>query len=407
MAESTLATTYTDLKLAVAHYLGYGVVSGSWSAKQIIEIDMAVKSGLRQFYFPPKIEDKQSHKWSFLEPVVEMDTVAPYDTGTINVGRYATGTVTVDTETCTLTDGIWPTWTLAGDTFTIDSVEYTITTRDGDRQLTVVGDDVTDKTYTLVTQDTTNAKAIVAGGTWPAWAATHGSIVIDGTEYTISARDGDQELTLSSAWALADYIEGEDYTLRYDGDYDLPDAYAGMIGEMVIESDNYRDNVVIVGEGRLRTLRQQLPQSSASSSPFYGAIRPKQHETTTVGQRFELMLYPEANDVYTISYGMRLLPEMLSATTDPLISYPYGGATHAETLRASCMAAAEVLVLNGHGPLWDAFKEALTSSITSDNAMNSVQSFGYNGDNSDAAHRPNPNRRSRNYNNRGLVTYTP
>jgi hypothetical protein len=304
---------------------------------------------------------------------------------------------------CTLTDGIWPSWTDTPDIITINEVEYEVTSRTNDTVLVVAASgDVTDQAYSLVSSDATNAIAILAGGTWPTWADTNGSIVIDTTEYAITTRDSDTELTLSSAWASADYIEGDDYVLNHNGNYDLPDGFAGMVGNMVVNSENYHPDIVIVGEGVIRSSRQQNPQTNiTSTAPFYAAIRPKVQVTTT-GQRFEIMFYPLPNDALTISFAMRLLPEML---VDTSVEYPYGGMTHSETIKASCLAAAESQIKDGHGPLWAAFKEELTSSITSDNAMNSQQYFGYNGDNSDAIHRPYQNYRDRRNCNPGLVTY--
>jgi len=407
MSESTLSITYTELKQAVAHYLGFGLTVAAWSTDQLIKINMAIKSGLRQFYFPPKLfEDQQSHKWSFLTPVTTLETIGPYSTGTVSIGQYATGTVTVASTDCTLLGGLWPSWVAAGDTLTIGTTVYPVVSRDDATGLTVTGVDVgTATAYTIVSQDSTSAVAVLAGGTWPTWTATHGSIVIDRTEYAIPTRDSDTELTLATAFASADYIEGDDYVLKHDGNYDLPDDFAGIVDKLIVESENYQPEISIVGEGVIRNSRQQNPQNSDSGStrrPFYAAVRPKV-QTTTIGQRFEVMFYPLPDKAYTISYAMRVLPEML---VDTSIEYPYGGGSHSETILASCLAAAEVQVENGHGPLWAAYKEELSSSITSDNAMNSVQFFGYNGDNSDAIHRPFKGRHEdRRSCNRGLVTY--
>lgn len=338
MSESTLSITYTELKQAVAHYLGYGRVESAWSASQIADITAAIRSGLRQFYFPPKIfEERQSHKWSFLTPVTTLDVVGPYSTGTVAVANGAT--------TMTLTDGVWPDWT-----------------------------------------------------------ATHGSIVIDTTEYVIASRTNDTVLELASAWT-EDALTVSEFVLKHDGNYDLPDGFAGMVGNLVIESETYQPDIRVVGEGVIRSSRQQNPQnldSGVTSQPFYAAIRPKVQVTTT-GQRFEIMFYPSPSTAQTVSFAMRLLPEML---VDITVEYPYGGMTHSETIKASCLAAAESQIKDGHGPLWAAFKEELTSSITSDNAMNSQQFFGYNGDNSDAIHRPGRSGQdNRRWCNRGLVRY--
>jgi hypothetical protein len=337
MSESTLAVSYTELKQSVAIYLGHGATPAAWSADQIIKIDMAIKAGLRQFYFPPKVfEDQQSHKWSFLTPVTTLETVGPYSTGTVAIANGAT--------TMTLTDGVWPDWT-----------------------------------------------------------ATHGSIVIDTTEYVIASRTNDTVIELASAWA-EDTETAAEFVLNHDGNYDLPDGFAGIVGKLVIESQTFESPITIVGEGVIRNSRQQNPQnvgSGTSTQPYYAAIRPKV-QTTTTGQRFEIMFYTIPNTALTISYAMRLLPEMLADTT---IEYPYGGATHSQTILASCLAAAEVQRLDGHGPLWTAYKEELSSSITSDNAMNSVQYFGYNGDNSDANYRTGRDNRGRRSCNPGIVTY--
>lgn len=338
MTESTLAITYTELKQAVAKYLGHGMTVSAWSANQVIAIDMAIRQGLRQFYFPPQVyQDQQSHKWSFLTPVTTLETVGPYSTGTVAITNGAT--------TMTLTDGVWP-----------------------------------------------------------AWTATHGSIVIDSTEYVIASRTNDTVIELSVAWA-EDTETVAEYVLKHDGNYDLPDDFAGIVSELIIESQNYETPITIVGEGVIRNSRQQDPQNIESGTqtvPYYAAVRPKA-QVTTAGQRFEIMFYPLPSDAYTISYAMRVLPEML---VDTSIEYPYGGASHSNTILASCLAAAEVQIKDGHDLLWTAFKEALTASITIDNAMNSVQTFGYNGDNSDAIHRPvQGGRRSGRSCRRNIVTY--
>ena len=340
MAESTLSITYADLRLAVANYLGMGLTVGSWSVNDAAVIEMILKSGLRQFYFPPSVGNQPPYEWSFMKPVTTMATIAPYDTGTIAV--VITGT-----------------------------------------------------TVTLTT------------GTWPSWAATHGSLVVDGTEYVIASRTSDSGIELESAWTESTETAAE-YVLKHDGNYDLPDDFAAMEGDLIIESENYQPPISLIGEGRIRSMRQMNPQNQSvtTSTPIYAAIRPKVHTTTTTGQRFEIMFFPLPSRVLTISYVKVLLPQMLVTTT---LEYPYGGAKHAETLRAAVIAAAEEQQngnrLNGK-PAYDKkklFEERLAASIQMDKMTNSIKYFGYNGDNSDALHRPT--RQHVRGNNTGLVTY--
>ena len=343
MAESTLSVGYADLRRVIGRYLGIGTTTTSWTATEVATVTDIMSSALRQFYFPPPVGGMVPHEWSFLKPTLELDTIAPYDTGTIAVALAGT--------TVTLTDGVWS-----------------------------------------------------------SWAATHGSLIVDNAEYVIDSRTDDTDIELADAWTETTETAAE-YTLQHNGNYDLPDDFGGIEGKMVIESSNYNPDIILVGEGKIRSMRQQTPlSSSATVTPFYAAVRPKKHATTTTGQRFEIMFYPLPGAVYTISYTQRVNPQMLVSTT---LEYPYGGAVHAETIRAACLAAAEEQQngnrLNG-SPVYDKknlFAERLAASIQIDKQMNGIEYYGYNADNSDAVHRPYPsntNERNRNRDT-GLVTY--
>ncbi len=77
MAESTLALAYAEVAAEVGSYLGFGrgtVYSDpAWSTQQQNMIDSCVKSGLRQFYFPPPIDGSGStYDWSFLKPTTTL-----------------------------------------------------------------------------------------------------------------------------------------------------------------------------------------------------------------------------------------------------------------------------------------------------------------------------------------------
>lgn len=325
MAESTLSYGYGDLSILLGRYLGLG---DAWaigdSDEEDEKVNRIIKSGLNRFYNLISTKGRVSHRWSFLHPVVTLETIAPYDTGTIAI---VNGTTTV-----TLTDGVFPSWT-----------------------------------------------------------ATHGSLIVDTAEYVIDTRTDDTHLELASAWS-EDTETASEYVLKHDGNYDLPDNFGGMESDMVIESENFRPNIMRVGEGKIRSLRQLEPRyaiGTTTTTPFYAAIRPKEHTVTTTGQRFEVMFHPLPPTVITISYQIRILPEMLVATT---LEYPYGGAEHGETIRAACLAAAEEqensnrLGGNKSYDKRDLFESALVSSIALDNQINSVEFYGYNGDNSDMRH---------------------
>lgn len=146
MAESTLSLNYSELRQAIAHYLGLSLTSTDWTAEETTLIAMILKRGLRQFYKPPKIRtDQEPHRWSFLYSVDTITTIATYSTGTV--------AITNGSPTVTLTDGIFPSWAKTHGTLVIDTTVYVIAIRDGDTQLTLEDDwdedTITEDTYDL------------------------------------------------------------------------------------------------------------------------------------------------------------------------------------------------------------------------------------------------------------------
>lgn len=98
--ESTLSINLTQLRKEVGwHYLGERD-SSNWSTDELAQIDEIINSGLRQFYHPPPSQgERLSHKWSFMEPVTTLTTVAGTHTyqlsanfgGLIGLMTYSSG----------------------------------------------------------------------------------------------------------------------------------------------------------------------------------------------------------------------------------------------------------------------------------------------------------------------------
>jgi len=335
--ESTLSTTVDNIRLAITHYMGTPAYT-SLSADEQAVVDLILKRGLRQFYFPPPnvVQTGQRtgitippHEWSFLKPITELDLIGSYITGTI--------TVTELDSTVLLTDGVWPSWT-----------------------------------------------------------ATKGTLVIDTVAYAIASRTDDTHIELSEVWAL-DTEDLVSYTLRHNGNYDLPDDFGGLEGDMVCAEGSNKPNVRIIGEGKIRSLRAG---ATARTDPLYAAIRPKKQTVTTTGQRFEIMFFPVPAVAKTLSYKMLVLPELLVTTT---ITHPYGGAMHSETIIASCLAIAESQEDEIRGPKWQEFMDRLAASIQIDKRMISAEFFGYNRDDSDSVQSSGRRRHPQPY----LVRYVP
>ena len=71
-------------------------------------------------------------------------------------------------------------------------------------------------------------------------------------------------------------------------------------------------------------------------------------------------------------------PDTLTTT----FPYHMGGAEHAETVKAACIAAAELHLDDKKGPRWDYFMECLLTSVNIDR-RNKPQNLGLNLDRSD------------------------
>jgi len=228
-------------------------------------------------------------------------------------------------------------------------------------------------TYSTGTVTVATGTCTLAVGTWPTWAYTHGKLLIDSVEYTISVRVDGSELTVVGD----DVAAGTSYSLEHDGNYDMDDNYGGIEGNLTFASgEGSYPPIVIVGETAIRKLRQQ---DDNSARPQFAAVRPKL-PTGTTGQRFEMMLYPRPNSAYVLTYKMMILDNALTETTN---EYHLGGMMHSETMLSSCLAIAEMQVENRKAERWDIFMNNLATSISNDKKSSGIDYFGYNGDDSD------------------------
>lgn len=106
----------------VGHYL-FGIRSG-FSADQEDDINDCVHDGLYRVY--------TAHAWSFLRPIEDVVTTAPYTTGTITI---AAGVVT-------LSGGTFPAWAADG-VLQVNNHYYSVASRGSDTQITLDSTSVT------------------------------------------------------------------------------------------------------------------------------------------------------------------------------------------------------------------------------------------------------------------------
>ena len=154
-------------------------------------------------------------------------------------------------------------------------------------------------------------------------------------------------------------VSGHKFTVTADGSYALPDDFGQIEGTFRFATGSGNAAPILVGEA---DIRQKRTLNDQTGTPVYVAVRPKS-TTNATGQRFELLAYPTPDAVYAMTYRYSVLPNALVATT---AEYPYGGAMHGETIRESCLAAAEAMMNDTQGIHKALFAERLAVSIAAD-----------------------------------------
>jgi hypothetical protein len=218
-------------------------------------------------------------------------------------------------------------------------------------------------------------------GTWPSWAAS-GVIKVSGLTHAVDTRDSDSQLTLHNtsldAAALTTYVLSQ-------LDYDLPSDFGHLEGGLTFAPNLHWPPIQVAGEGLIRQYRQS--GSGDVGVPRYAAVRAKTvPDSTSVGQRFEVMFDKAPDAAYVLAYRYAILPDRLTTTN----AMPYGGIAMAETLLESCLSVAEERVNDTRGVHYQAFIERLAAAISFD-SRNRPDTLGYHWDRSDDCYAPRPN----------------
>lgn len=206
-------------------------------------------------------------------------------------------------------------------------------------------------------------------------------IRIDGIDYEVDSRHDDDNLVLPTTDNPgANITTATAYKLHQD-DYNLPDDFGRIMGKLTFtQKDNAWYTVEIIGEDRIRELRQRnVQQNYATGDPQFGAIVPIENDPT-IGTRQQIWFWPSISASATLQYRYRARPTKLTTSN----KYPWGVTDHAATILASCLAEAELRLDGERGPYWQKFMESLVASIQVDNRDNRPIRLGYNEDHSDA-----------------------
>jgi hypothetical protein len=156
----------------------------------------------------------------------------------------------------------------------------------------------------------------------------------------------------------------------------MPDDFGGIEGDVAVSvsGGSYAwASITPGGEGVIRQAEAREP--TRTGAPMYLAIRAIKGTTINRSNRYELVLFPLADQEYTLSFAYSILADRLTSANP----YAYGGAYHAETLIEACLAFAEMTYNNiPNGPHKAAFAERLAASISIDRRYKPT-ALGYNG----------------------------
>jgi hypothetical protein len=162
----------------------------------------------------------------------------------------------------------------------------------------------------------------------------------------------------------------------------LPDDFGGIEGDVTIQPtiELVWWPLPVRNDGYI--LKQQSLFPQMVSRPLMCAVTPLKDQGVNQSQRWQLMIFPTTDQAYNLQFRYYILGECLSGARP----YAYGGAGHAETLKAACLAAAERELNDMIGPMEQYFQERLVASMALDRKTK-AQNLGYNGDNSDERHK--------------------
>ena len=373
-----LGLSFADLKKEVNEYLygGSGAPASGSDAEDVVK--RVIESGLRQFYSPPPLGN-YAHEWSFLKPLKTDTNTATYDgSNVISVTKLAvTGRSTAaNTYTTASSHGF-----SVGDTVHIEKAS------DSDVVMTVKS--VESSTVFGVESASVS---VVADNTFcyqppPSWA-TSGFLDFDGVSYpgaSVGTGDDSYKITLDPNDNPGTTAIGAKTFKLHQDDYDLPTDFGRIVGSITFsEKENSWHSVRIVGEGRIRELRQRDFAASSTTEPVIAAIVPRKTGTTSASQgtpavTHTIKFWPAITSQSVIHYRYEVRPPKLENDTD----YPYGADDHSDTILYSCLSEAERRLDREVGPYKMRFMEALASSVEKDGRANRPELLGYNSDRSD------------------------
>ncbi|MFW5923419.1 MAG: hypothetical protein ACOCSQ_03435, partial [Planctomycetota bacterium] len=165
---------------------------------------------------------------------------------------------------------------------------------------------------------------------------------------------------------------GETFSVQSNGNYRLPDEFGGIVGDLIY-FDSHSGHSPIVSRGQ-PYVRRRRSIASQSGVPTAFGVMPTGSPTV-----YDLMVYPEPDSAYTVTFRYRVKVSPLSDDSDQ----PHGSDRFPDVLQESCLAIAEERIMDGYNNVHQQkFMQRLVAAVHADH-REGPRSFGYNGDQSD------------------------
>ncbi len=142
----------------------------------------------------------------------------------------------------------------------------------------------------------------------------------------------------------------------------LPAEFGGMVGGFSYDTDLEHRNIPIVNMQKILSLRSV---KNETGPPQFAAVLAEPGDGTA-RMTWKAEFYPTPNTNDLLVFTMKVVPEALSETA----KYPLGSALYPETIKAACLAAAELHKTGQRGARQEHYQELLARSIEQDAALN-------------------------------------
>ena len=191
---------------------------------------------------------------------------------------------------------------------------------------------------TLFSAVTTGAVTVGGTGnlTLTAAAATFYSTMVgrtitattSGSSYTITGYTSSTVITVSVD-ASAD--DGDTFTIAA-GVYGLASGFSSLIEDPVVTSTNGWVLPRLERKSAEWIVEQVQANPNLTQQPRFYAVQPRTF-SASVGQQWDMLVFPLPDQAYTLSGRYRFVPDLLSSDND----YPLGGGVHGLTILAAAL----------------------------------------------------------------------